>query len=130
MNQLDALKQFTTVVADTGDFESMRQYKPQDATTNPSLILAAAQKPESDRASESTFLQRPLDERCRPRHRCLYADWRTCVTTLCAAARRVDATIADDPAWRFAGAGRARSGTRAASRTDASRTYTSGTTHR
>ena len=98
-------------------------------------VFAAAQKPESDRASESTFLQRPLDERCRPRHRCLYADWRTCVTTLCAAARRVDATIADDPAWRFAGAGRARSGTRTASRTDASRTDasrtdTSGTTHR
>ena len=43
---LDQLKQFTTVVADTGDFESMRQYQPQDATTNPSLILAAAQKPE------------------------------------------------------------------------------------
>jgi transaldolase len=43
---LDQLKQFTTVVADTGDFESMRVYKPQDATTNPSLILAAAQKPE------------------------------------------------------------------------------------
>ncbi len=46
MTSLDQLKQFTTVVADTGDFESMRQYKPQDATTNPSLILAAAQKPE------------------------------------------------------------------------------------
>ena len=45
MNQLDALKQFTTVVADTGDFELMRQYQPQDATTNPSLILKAAQKP-------------------------------------------------------------------------------------
>lgn len=43
---LDQLKQFTTVVADTGDFESMRVYKPQDATTNPSLILAAAQKPD------------------------------------------------------------------------------------
>ncbi len=43
---LDQLKQFTTVVADTGDFEAMREYKPQDATTNPSLILAAAQKPE------------------------------------------------------------------------------------
>ncbi len=43
MNQLDQLKQFTTVVADTGDFESMRQYHPQDATTNPSLILKAAQ---------------------------------------------------------------------------------------
>ncbi|MFO1042551.1 MAG: transaldolase [Planctomycetaceae bacterium] len=44
--QLDQLKQFTTVVADTGDFESMRQYQPRDATTNPSLILAAASKPE------------------------------------------------------------------------------------
>jgi transaldolase len=46
VSQLDQLKQFTKVVADTGDFESMRAYKPQDATTNPSLILAATQKPE------------------------------------------------------------------------------------
>jgi transaldolase len=46
MNQLDQLKKFTTVVADTGDFESMKTYKPQDATTNPSLILQAAEKPE------------------------------------------------------------------------------------
>src|SRR3954467_15631134 len=46
MNQLDQLKQHTTVVCDTGDFEAMRAYKPQDATTNPSLILAASQKPE------------------------------------------------------------------------------------
>jgi transaldolase len=46
MTQLDQLKQHTIVVADTGDFESMKAYKPQDATTNPSLILAAAQKPE------------------------------------------------------------------------------------
>jgi transaldolase len=45
-SQLDQLKKFTKVVADTGDFESMRAYKPQDATTNPSLILQAAQKPE------------------------------------------------------------------------------------
>ena len=44
--QLDQLKQFTTVVADTGDFESMKQYQPRDATTNPSLILAAASKAE------------------------------------------------------------------------------------
>ncbi len=42
MNSLEQLKQFTTVVADTGDFESMARYKPQDATTNPSLILQAA----------------------------------------------------------------------------------------
>jgi transaldolase len=46
INQLDQLKQLTTVVADTGDFESMRIYQPQDATTNPSLILQAAAKPE------------------------------------------------------------------------------------
>src|SRR5438093_1009073 len=46
LSQLDQLKQFTRVVADTGDFESMREFKPQDATTNPSLIYAATQKPE------------------------------------------------------------------------------------
>ena len=45
-NHLDQLKQFTTVVADTGDFGAMEEYKPQDATTNPSLILQAASKPE------------------------------------------------------------------------------------
>jgi len=44
LNQLEQLKKFTKVVADTGDFESIRDFKPQDATTNPSLILAAAQK--------------------------------------------------------------------------------------
>jgi len=42
MNTLEQLKKFTRVVADTGDFESMRQYKPIDATTNPSLIYASA----------------------------------------------------------------------------------------
>lgn len=42
MNQLDGLKKFTTVVADSGDIESIRRYMPQDATTNPSLILKAA----------------------------------------------------------------------------------------
>ena len=46
MNQLNALKQFTTVVADTGDFMQLAQFQPQDATTNPSLILKAVQKPE------------------------------------------------------------------------------------
>ena len=46
MNQLDQLKKYTTVVADTGDFEAMKEYLPQDATTNPSLILAASQKAE------------------------------------------------------------------------------------
>ena len=46
MNQLDALKQFTTVVADTGDFKQLSAFKPQDATTTPSLILKAVQTPE------------------------------------------------------------------------------------
>lgn len=45
-SQLALLKTFTKVVADTGDFESMRQFHPQDATTNPSLIYQATQKPE------------------------------------------------------------------------------------
>ena len=43
LSQLDQLKQFTTVVADTGDFESIKDYQPQDATTNPSLIFKAIQ---------------------------------------------------------------------------------------
>uniref|UniRef100_A0A1W7R9D6 Transaldolase n=1 Tax=Hadrurus spadix TaxID=141984 RepID=A0A1W7R9D6_9SCOR len=46
MSSLDQLKQFTVVVADTGDFEAMKEYKPTDATTNPSLILAAAKLPQ------------------------------------------------------------------------------------
>ncbi len=46
MNQLEQLKQLTTVVADTGDFQSMKVFSPRDATTNPSLILKAVQKNE------------------------------------------------------------------------------------
>ncbi|MBI3730317.1 MAG: transaldolase [Burkholderiales bacterium] len=46
MNQLEQLKQYTTVVADTGDFQAIQAYAPRDATTNPSLILKAVQKPE------------------------------------------------------------------------------------
>lgn len=46
LNSLDQLKQYTTVVADTGDFSSIKQYTPQDATTNPSLIFSAAQQAE------------------------------------------------------------------------------------
>ena len=42
MSSLESLKKLTTVVADTGEFEAMRTFKPQDATTNPSLILAAS----------------------------------------------------------------------------------------
>ena len=46
LSQLDQLKKFTVVVADTGDFATLKQYAPRDATTNPSLILKAAQMPE------------------------------------------------------------------------------------
>ena len=65
MNQLDALKQFTTVVADTGDFLQMAAFKPQDATTNPSLILKAVQKAEYRSLMTETvsqFRARALDE--------------------------------------------------------------------
>jgi len=46
MNQLESLKTYTTVVADTGDFRQLAQFQPQDATTNPSLILKAVQQPD------------------------------------------------------------------------------------
>ncbi|WP_096698503.1 transaldolase [Polaromonas sp. AER18D-145] len=65
MNQLEALKQFTTVVADTGDFKQLDAYKPQDATTNPSLILKAVQKPDYRPLLVDTvakFRGRALDE--------------------------------------------------------------------
>ncbi len=65
MNQLSALKQFTTVVADTGDFKQLAQFQPQDATTNPSLILKAVQKPDYAPLLTDTvarFSDRPLDE--------------------------------------------------------------------
>ncbi len=65
MNQLDALKQFTTVVADTGDFKQLGAFQPQDATTNPSLILKAVQKPDYAPLLKDTVAQfrgRALDE--------------------------------------------------------------------
>ena len=46
MTQLDQLKKLTTVVADTGDFEAKKTFKPQNTTTNPSLILQTATKTE------------------------------------------------------------------------------------
>lgn len=45
MNKLEQLRKFTTVVADTGEFEAIAKYKPQDATTNPTLVLTAVQLP-------------------------------------------------------------------------------------
>ena len=65
MNQLEALKQFTTVVADTGDFRQLAQFQPRDATTNPSPILKAVQKPEYAPLLQSTVQRwkgRPMDE--------------------------------------------------------------------
>ena len=46
MSLLDSLKRYTTVVADTGDIEAIAEYRPQDATTNPSLLMKAAQQPQ------------------------------------------------------------------------------------
>jgi transaldolase len=65
MSQLDTLKTFTTVVADTGDFKQLAQFQPQDATTNPSLILKAVQKPDYAPLLKDTVAAhrgRPLDE--------------------------------------------------------------------
>src|SRR3954470_4527686 len=56
--QLDQLKKFTRVVADTGDFESMREFKPQDATTNPSLILQAVNNPKYGHILEKVITDR------------------------------------------------------------------------
>ena len=65
MNQLDALKQYTTVVADTGDFRQYVEFQPRDATTNPSLILKAVQKADYRSLlteTVATFRGRALDE--------------------------------------------------------------------
>jgi len=65
INQLQALKQFTTVVADTGDFKQLDAFKPQDATTNPSLILKAVQKADYAPLLKDTVAQfrgRAMDE--------------------------------------------------------------------
>jgi len=58
LSQLEQLKKFTKVVADTGDFETMKEFKPQDATTNPSLIFAATQKPQYDYILEKVIQDR------------------------------------------------------------------------
>lgn len=58
VNQLEQLKKFTKVVADTGDFETIRDFKPQDATTNPSLIFAASQKEQYGHLLEEVLKER------------------------------------------------------------------------
>ena len=62
MNLLESLKRCTTVVADTGDIEAIAEHKPQDATTNPSLLLQAAQKPQY----RDLVDERPELRRCAP----------------------------------------------------------------
>src|SRR6266536_3525033 len=58
LNQLEQLKKFTKVVADTADFESMKKFKPQDATTNPSLVYAATQKQQYGRLLDGVLKER------------------------------------------------------------------------
>src|SRR5438045_3522083 len=58
LNQLEQIKKFTKVVADTADFESIKDFKPQDATTNPSLVYPATQKPEYARLLEEVLKER------------------------------------------------------------------------
>jgi transaldolase len=58
LNQLEQLKKFTKVVADTADFESIKDFKPEDATTNPSLVYAATQKPEYAHLLEEVLADR------------------------------------------------------------------------
>src|SRR3989442_3296682 len=58
LNQLEHIKKFTKVVADTADFESMKEFKPQDATTNPSLVYAATQKQEYGHLLEEVLADR------------------------------------------------------------------------
>jgi transaldolase len=62
LNQLEQLKKFTKIVADTADFESVKQFKPQDATTNPSLVYAATQKPEYAHLLEEVLADRKKSE--------------------------------------------------------------------
>src|ERR1700741_1263990 len=65
MNQLDQLKAFTVVVADTGNFRQMAQYAPRDATTNPSLILKAVQQADYAPLLSDTLAdhrKQPIDE--------------------------------------------------------------------
>jgi transaldolase len=58
---LEQLREMTVVVADTGDIRAIEKFKPQDATTNPSLITAAAQMPEYQEVVDQTLLQAKKD---------------------------------------------------------------------
>jgi transaldolase len=56
-NLLEQLRKYTTVVADTGDIEAMEKFRPQDATTNPSLITAAAQMPQYQQIVDDVLIE-------------------------------------------------------------------------
>src|SRR6476620_3388873 len=58
LNQLEQLKKFTKVVADTADFESIKDFKPQDAPTNPSLVYAATQKKQYEHLLDEVLAER------------------------------------------------------------------------
>ena len=60
-NLLEQLRSMTVVVADTGDIQQIEKFKPQDATTNPSLITAAAQMPEYQGIVDDTLIQAQKD---------------------------------------------------------------------
>jgi len=55
MSVLEQLQQMTTIVADTGDFEAIKEFRPTDATTNPSLLLSAAQLPQYQHLIENAI---------------------------------------------------------------------------
>ncbi len=74
LNQLEQIKKFTTVVADTADFESIRRFKPQDATTNPSLVYMATQK-----ENYIHFLEEVLAKRRNSGHTKLATGEKICV---------------------------------------------------
>ena len=68
MNLIDSLRRYTTVVADTGDFETIAEYQPRDATTNPSLLYQAAQKPQYEHLVDDALeyaIQFPGDRAAR-----------------------------------------------------------------
>ena len=81
MNLLDQLRKMTIVVADTGDFESIAQYQPRDATTNPSLLYKAAQMPQyrklysrrrsRRRSRNRAIMGLKMDGCCRPLVHCI-----------------------------------------------------------
>ena len=78
MNNLESLRKYTTVVADTGDIEAIGKSKPQDATTNPSLLLKAAQMPQYRPLVEEALrhAEKVSGDRARPQRSASWTSWR------------------------------------------------------